>query len=456
MPAELFELLEDFAKSKNFGTVGSLSVALVVTEFAKEMGLPLNASTLITPSGTQVRRLGKELVQSILGRYGVVGILAAEGGRTSRGSVANMREYVNFLNSLSQQGMIDLEAIEAYWVEQAHLLIDARQSDSRLVSYSAVPLEQNEQRFYFTTIPVSSLFPYCFVARRNEDPRTGFQRRLNQSRAEDIAKYLHEGRGSIPTNIVLSAQPGAAVEYNGRSKIISYQRMQGAFLVLDGQHRLWGYEICRQKYGADMRIPVSIYIGLTRAEEARLFIDINTTQIGVPSALLLDIKQIAEIESSSEQVLRGIFDDLNSDKESPMRNMLSPSKSVTGKISRVTFNKAMMPVIRANVWSNTSRKSQYQLLINYLRAIDKVVEDKNILSRAAFFESVCEVFDDVVQTSIAKNNNAKEDSLSDVLEPLSSIDFAHIAERSRPTKATYTEAIKNALKKSVSISDSMV
>lgn len=354
MPADLLDTLENFTKSKNFGTVGSLSVALVVTNFAKEMGLPLNPAELVTPSGTQVRRLGKDLVQSILARYGISEVLAAEAGRTSRGSVANMREYVNFLNSCADDGPIDLEAIESFWVEQAQQLMEVRLSDTKSVSYSAVPLEQNQQRFYFTTIPVSSLFPYCFVARRSEDPKTGFQRRLNQNRAEDIANYLNDGLGSIPTNIVLSAQPEAGVEYNGRSKIISYQPMQGAFLVLDGQHRLWGYEICRQKYKRELRVPVSIYIGLTRAEEARLFIDINTTQIGVPSALLLDIKQIAEIESTSEQILRGLFDDLNSDVASPLRKLLSPSKSVSGKISRVTFNKAMMPVIRANVWTNTA------------------------------------------------------------------------------------------------------
>lgn len=456
MPIHLLNDLENFARSKNFGTVGSLSVALVVTNLAKELGLPLNPAALVTPSGTQVRRLGKDMVQSILARYGISDILAAEGGRTSRGSVGNMREYVNFLNSMAQEGIVDLEAIEAYWVEQAQMLIDVRKSETELVSYSAVPLEQNEQRFYFTTIPVSSLFPYCFVARRNEDPKTGFQRRLNHNRAEDIANYLHDGLGSIPTNIVLSAQPEASVEYNGRSKIISYSKMPGAFLVLDGQHRLWGYEICREKYGSDLRIPVSIYIGLTRGAEARLFIDINTTQIGVPSALLLDIKQVAEIESSSEQLLRGIFDDLNSDESSPLRKQLSPSKSVTGKISRVTFNKALLPVIRANVWSNTSKKSQYQLLLNYLIAVSQVLDDNGILLRAAFFESICEVFEDVIQTSIAKNGDAKMDSIKDVLEPLSSVDFMRIAEKSRPTKSTYLEAIKNSLKKSVSISDSMV
>lgn len=457
MSTELQDELETFAKSKNFATVGSVSVAIVVTRHAKELGLPLNPADLITPSGTQVRRLGKDLVQAVLAGYGVTEILAVEGGRTSRGSVSNMTAYVMFLNTLAEKKAVDLDAIEAFWVAKAKQLIQGRLDQTQsLLSYSAVPLEQNQQRFFFTTIPVSSLFPYCFVVRRGEDPSAGFQRRLNQGRAEDIAKYLHEGAGSIPTNIVLSAQPDAGVEYNTRSKIISYQKSPGAFLVLDGQHRLWGYELCRQKYGEDMRVPVSIYIGLSRAEEARLFIDINTTQVGVPSALLLDIKQVAEIENTSEQVLRALFDDLNSSDKSPLRKYLSPSQSVPGKISRVTFNKAMLPVMSSNIWINTPAKLRSQVFLNFLRAAHSVIEDKTVFTRAAFFESICEVFDDVAQTSVAKHSDVKEVSLLEVLGPLRVVDFTSLTEKARPTKATYVDAIKNALKKSVSISDSMV
>ena len=323
-------------------------------------------------------------------------------------------------------------------------------------SFPAVPIVQNDQRFYFTTIPVSALFPCCFVSRRNEDPKSGFQRRLNESRAEDIAKYLHEGLGSIPTNIVLSAQEDSGITYNSRSKILGYPGTAGSFLVLDGQHRLYGYQICHERYKNELRVPVSIYIGLSRADEARLFIDINTTQVGVPSALLLDIKQIAQIESTSEQVLRGLFDELNSDSQSPLVKLLSPSRSQVGKISRVTFNKALMPVIRSSSWTNTSRKSQYQLLLNFVSAVASIIDDRTLLTRSAFFEAIFEVFDDVIQTSIAKSKNAKQTSITEVIGPLSSVDFMSISEKGKATKGNYLDVIKNALNKSVAISDSMV
>jgi DGQHR domain-containing protein len=79
----------------------------------------------------------------------------------------------------------------------------------RPISYPALRLNQNNHRFYFATTPVDDLFPSCFVARRDEDALSGFQRALNESRADDIAKYLASGSGSIPSNIVLSAQENA-------------------------------------------------------------------------------------------------------------------------------------------------------------------------------------------------------------------------------------------------------
>lgn len=323
-------------------------------------------------------------------------------------------------------------------------------------SYPAVPVVQNEQRFFFTTIPVSALFDSCFVVSRDEDAKQGFQRRLNKTRAEDISRYLSSGKGSIPTNIVLSAQEDAEVSYNSRSKLLAYPGKKGSFLVLDGQHRLWGYQLCYENFNIDHRVPVAIYTGLSRISEAKLFIDINTSQVGVPSALLLDIKQVANLENSKEQILRGLFDKLNEDSKSPLRKLLSPSKSMTGKISRVTFNKALLPVIRTGIWANASDKSRLQLLINYLNAVSITVDDSSILVRSAFFESIFEVFEDVIQTSIAKHNDAKKDSLVDILKPISAIDFSELLSKGRSSKTTYLEPIKMALKKSVSISDTMV
>lgn len=118
-----------------------------------------------------------------------------------------------------------------------------------------------------------------------------------------------------------------------------------AFLVLDGQHRLYGYSFTKKNH----RVPIAVYSGLSRQEEAALFIDINTNQRGVPAALLLDIKQVAQQESQRETALRELFDRLKDDPTSPFNGLLSASKSITGKISRVTFNRAVAPMLDSGI-----------------------------------------------------------------------------------------------------------
>jgi hypothetical protein len=64
--------------------------------------------------------LGKGSVQSILAKHGITRVLAAEGGRTSRGSLNNMRHCVALMNSLHGRSLADLDAIEMFWIERVH------------------------------------------------------------------------------------------------------------------------------------------------------------------------------------------------------------------------------------------------------------------------------------------------------------------------------------------------
>ena len=83
-------------------------MALVVTQHAREKGLPLDSAALLTKGGGQVLSLGKAAVQNILKRHGIDRVLAHEGGRTSRGNLDKMKSYVDFLNGLHRNGIADL------------------------------------------------------------------------------------------------------------------------------------------------------------------------------------------------------------------------------------------------------------------------------------------------------------------------------------------------------------
>jgi DGQHR domain-containing protein len=213
--------------------------------------------------------------------------------------------------------------------------------DGEFLRYSVSLVTQGRHRFYTLTVPSDVLAKTCFVTNRYENPDQGFQRILDRKRAEEIAAYVDTGLGTIPSSIVLSAQPDAELRVIGKGKTIEFRDTRKAFLILDGQHRVYGFSLAKTA----LRVPVVIYNGLSRKDESRLFIDINTKQRPVPNELLLDIKKLAEYESDVERLLGEVFDLFNSKTNSPLLGMLSPAERKKGFISRVTFNTGLKPLI---------------------------------------------------------------------------------------------------------------
>jgi len=321
------------------------------------------------------------------------------------------------------------------------------------VSYPCLTMSQNQHRFFLTSIPVSDIFPHCFVSTRNEDNLNGFQRQLSKSRADDIAQYLNQGSGSIPTSIVLSGQEDAGLKYNSRSKTITFERTDKAFLVLDGQHRLWGYEICRERFSKNHRVPLSIYENLSRTEETRLFIDINTKQVGVPAALLLDIKQLAQIETERDSILRDLFDGIRKTPTLAFSSQLSPAKSVAGKISRVTFNRAVGQALDSSVLQGLDKNKRLTLIKNYIEAFENALDDQKLLTRSAFLEAIFDVFEQAVRQSLLSYKNAKAESIEKVIRPIAKYSYADSTLRS---VGQVKKSVRSALAGSITITPSML
>ncbi len=116
--AELSRRLYAFQLERKIVSKGALAVVVHLSRFARENGLPLLIEQLITEGTGQVHGLGRASVQRVLKDYGIQTILAEEGGRTSRGSLGTMRYYVEFLNVLHNDGLAELEKIEAWWIER--------------------------------------------------------------------------------------------------------------------------------------------------------------------------------------------------------------------------------------------------------------------------------------------------------------------------------------------------
>ena len=229
------------------------------------------------------------------------------------------------------------------------------------VSIGSVSLvRQREHTFYSFTISSEILGRTCYVVNREEDPAEGFQRELDKRRAEEIAFYIDSGLGTIPSSIVLSAQPEAELNYNSRTKTITFKDIENAFLIIDGQHRVYGFRLAK----SELRIPVIVYDGLSKRDESRLFIDINSKQKGVPPELLLDIKRLADYETDVEAYLRDIFDRLANSRSSVLYGKLSNASKQDGKLTRAQFNRSIKPLIK--IFGDREMEEVSDIIDNYL------------------------------------------------------------------------------------------
>lgn len=271
---------------------------------------------------------------------------------------------------------------------------NAGEGEADRISYTAVLLTQGKHRFYTLAMPTDVLAETCVVDPRVENPIDGFQRLLDQRRAQEIADYIDNGFGTIPGSIILSAQPDAALEYTRKSRTIKFRQTPRSFLIIDGQHRVYGFKMAK----THLRVPVVIYNNLSRSEETRLFMDINTKQRPVPPELILDIKRLAETETDAEAMLRDVFDAFNSDPASPLFGLLTPSEKKPGKISRVTFNQAIKPI-----WFALA-SSDYSAIVSvlgaylhaWLSALRSMGADKNI-TNSTLFKAVMLTFPVIAQ-----------------------------------------------------------
>lgn len=125
MPNIQREALQQFDDQYIGLSKGSLSLALILTRNARQHSFPLDRSDFVTAKGGQVAGLGGPAVKKILASHGIERILSTEGGRTSRGNMDRMSAYIELLNRLHQDGTLDLDDVEKYWVERTQAYFDA-------------------------------------------------------------------------------------------------------------------------------------------------------------------------------------------------------------------------------------------------------------------------------------------------------------------------------------------
>lgn len=322
------------------------------------------------------------------------------------------------------------------------------------ISVPAIKCEQNGRFFYIAVFKSDILRDMCFVSRKKEEPIKGFQRLLNKNRAADIAEYLDENKGVIPSSLILSAQDNAKLRFDSECNKLSFDVKKESLMVIDGQHRLYGLLEAKKSY----EIPVAIFYELNSFDEVKLFIDINTTQKGVPTALILDIKGQAGTETKLEERQRLLFDRIN--KESALAGYLLPNESRTGMISRTVFNSATKAIFESGPVADLGDDVIFKSLKNYVDAVDSLFKETGNhqarINKSVIFRAIMVVFNEVCEKCLIKYKNVKVEALRDYLQPIQRLNFEEYTGTNNATVNKLANDIRNLLKENVVISEDMV
>lgn len=318
---------------------------------------------------------------------------------------------------------------------------------------SAIKCTQNNKDFYVAVFSSDVLKKMCFVSRRNENPTSGFQRLLSTSRADNIRDYLDKEKEVIPTAVILSAQKSAKFTFDEENQKLSFNVIEQGLLIIDGQHRLYGMFKSENTY----QIPVVIFNELTLKEEVKLFIDINTTQKGVPSALLLDIKNLTGRESTTEERQRALFN--NMDNDSVLSGFLLANKSAAGKISRTVFNESTKSIFESSAFKDYTDEVIYNMLKNYLQAMDYTFQQSQNpdakITKSVFFRASLNVFTDSCEKVVEQYGDLKVDSFIKYLAPIADMEFSSYTGSNNATVAKATNEMKSLLKPKIILSGDM-
>lgn len=165
----------------------------------------------------------------------------------------------------------------------------------------AVPFRQRSVRMYLATVPVHVLDDFSIDTwdPRNVLGRRGYQRKPDEKRVKNIAKYFERSGAIMPVAGLLNVREKGNLKFrNGKLTVPDGTRVW----VVDMQHRLKGLVRAREDHilrGDNFHFPVVITEGLSQVDEAAQFYIINTKakkmDVALTRRLLIENNRIRDI-----------------------------------------------------------------------------------------------------------------------------------------------------------------
>ena len=168
-----------------------------------------------------------------------------------------------------------------------------------------IKLSQKDIDMYMGKMTAQDLLEICAINRFKEEELEGYQRQQYEERTSELLEYLAECPIALMPALFVSVRDATFTPTNGDLGVLGIQRKKGSIWIIDGQHRIGGFEKARNRFEY-MQNPKGIngqtFLKLMNYELPVVFVNSNTV-----AKKLSKLVQDSELNVTSEDVERAIF-----------------------------------------------------------------------------------------------------------------------------------------------------
>lgn len=284
---------------------------------------------------------------------------------------------------------------------------------------------------YTCSLQVKHVVHISYVAVRGKDEVEGaVQRVLNPRRIANIKEFILNGNRFFNTFILNWTDEKKTPSFSNNE--INIPITPAAAQMIDGQHRLEGLRHAMEASGTigEQEILVSVCLGLTTKQAAKIFLNINSEQRPVPKSLIYDL--FGEVEDDLDHVInraKDIANELNDNEDSPYYRAIKypGTPRGVGFLDLSTVVSALKPHLSSEgvFAQNNLRSLNYQKLavMNYFKAIRSFYDkdglwtnrSKNPFFRSSGFSGAVDYFASTLLAKCADKRSFSESTFKNLL-----------------------------------------
>lgn len=239
------------------------------------------------------------------------------------------------------------------------------------------------------SIPFGLLYGKTHTPWRDARTKEGYQRKPAAGRIAKLMMEIRKQRVDIPTAILLNAADPSwrdALEIDqGQSGNLNFDKYNGRFSVVDGQHRVAAFEHLfnedRTRYGS-FKLQFVMMLGASALQELEQFYIVNSTAKSVKTDLAYDLlKQRAEHDG---KIMRGLIEsgqDWKVEAQSITEYMADNSDIWRRRIRLANEDKGITTIPSASFLTSLKKFLNYPLVRN-------LSQDKKIAIIEAYWAGI--------------------------------------------------------------------